>query len=75
MKPSIVINNPSEVTKAGWYVPNSVNVRDIVPEWRISGGGVETNDMTDSLSAAFKQAIAYTEQHIRTAEPLSHCKT
>ena len=52
---------------AGWYVPNSVSVRDIVPEWRLPGGGVVAEYLTN-LSTAFDNAITYTKQRIADAE-------
>lgn len=52
---------------AGWYVPNSVSVRDIKPNWRLSGGGVTKEELTD-LPCALDKAIYYTRQRIAEAE-------
>jgi hypothetical protein len=51
---------------AGWYSPNSVNVRDIRPDWRYAGGGVSEQDLSD-LPTAIDRAIAYTKPRIEDA--------
>jgi len=51
---------------AGWYTPNSIVLDDIVPEWRLPGGGVSKDQLT-SYGLALDQAIAYTENHIDKA--------
>ena len=53
---------------AGWYVPNSVGVWDIYPDWRIAGGGVSKRYLTPDLKVAFEQAIIYTRHRIAQAE-------
>ncbi len=52
---------------AGWHVPNSIIVRDCVPDFRLPGGGVRDEDLTD-LSTAFDRAISYTKIRINEAE-------
>lgn len=54
--------------RAGWYVHNSIWVKDIIPEWRIPGGGVGTQSFSKDLNAAFSEAIIYTNQRIKDAE-------
>jgi hypothetical protein len=54
-------------TDAGWYTPNSCSISDIRPEWRIPGGGVGRDDLTD-LSTAIDNAIAYSRHRIAEAE-------
>ncbi len=54
--------------RAGWYVHNSVYYRDIVPSWRLPGGGVSEDNMTRDLKKAFDIAAAYTRIHIAEAE-------
>ena len=53
---------------AGWYVPNSVYVRDIRPEWRLSGGGVLKENLTQSLHEAYDKSIELAKQRIHDAE-------
>lgn len=52
---------------AGWYSPNSVNVNDIRPDWRLPGGGVSRHELSD-LPTALDKAIAYTKLRIMDAE-------
>jgi len=54
--------------KVGWHVRRSVNVKDIVPEWRLAGGGVCRDELTKDLEEALDTAIEYTEQHIENAD-------
>lgn len=53
----------------GWYAPNSVIIRDCVPTYRNSGGGVLDKNLTD-LPTAIKQCVANLTQRIREAEKL-----
>lgn len=64
----------SEAFDAGWHVPNSVNVTQLVPEWRRPGGGVMPSDLTQ-LEPAVEKAkkltrmrIAECELHLRRLE-------
>ena len=41
---------------AGWYAVNSVNPRDCTPSYRLAGGGVSQNSLTD-LPEAIDQSI------------------
>ncbi|MCP4900793.1 MAG: hypothetical protein GY906_27830 [bacterium] len=52
---------------AGWYVHNSVSVRDIYPVWRLPGGGVGKRMLHQDLSVAFRQATAYAQQRANDA--------
>lgn len=52
---------------AGWYVPNSVIVRDCVPSWRLPGGGVVKDQLTD-LPTAIDKSITHTKSRIADAE-------
>ena len=52
---------------AGWYVPNSSILRDIVPTWTTPGGGI-TEENLRSLVKTFNIAIAYTETRISDAQ-------
>lgn len=53
---------------AGWYANNSIIVKDIVPEWRATGGGVSKSSFVPSLTDAYALAIEYTKQRISDAE-------
>ena len=54
--------------KRKWYVPRSVNFRDIKPIRRAPGGGVTSDMLHDTERGAYRQAIAYTDTHIREAD-------
>lgn len=58
------LDNP----KAAWYVPNSVNIADVVPIWTVPGGGRLREHMTDSLDEAIQWAIARSELRMAGAE-------
>jgi len=49
-------------SKKGWYTPNDVAPRRIVPEYRSAGGGVVDDALTDHATA-LRQAIAYLHSH------------
>ena len=53
----------------GWYATNSVIIRDCVPIYRNSGGGVSDDRLTD-LPTAIKQCVIYLTHRIREAEKL-----
>lgn len=53
--------------QAGWYVPNSVILRDIRPDWRMSGGGVGKDQLLKNLSDALNLSIVYTKNWIAQA--------
>jgi len=59
-------------TDAGWYVHDSVYYRDIVPDWRLAGGGVTKDSLSQDLVSSFDKAILYSKQSI--AEIESHIK-
>lgn len=61
-------SNSFDRVDAGWYVPNSVILRDIKPDWRLPGGGVIDKYLDQDVNDAFDKAIAYTKQHIIEAE-------
>lgn len=45
-----------------WYAINSVNPRDIRPDFRRPGGGVTESDMVDTETEALEQCIDYLKQ-------------
>lgn len=63
---------PLDDDRAGWYVQNSVSLRDIRPDWRFPGGGVTKGEFSD-LPAAIDKAISYTKSRIAQAE--EHLRT
>ncbi len=58
---------PEDSEGAGWYVHNSVRLIDIVPDFRLPGGGVTKEELTD-LPTAIDKAISLTKQRINGAE-------
>ena len=58
--------------RAGWHVPNSCVLRDIVPEWRTPGGGVSEKYITDDVLVAYDKAIQYSEN--KEAEVQEHIR-
>jgi len=65
-------NEPS-----GWYVPNSVRLSDVVPEYRNSGGGVLKEQLCKDVNDAINRAISICESkltetkvHIKKLEKL-----
>jgi len=53
---------------AGWYVHNSIYVKDIYPIFREPGGGVTNESLLDNVEDALDRAIGYAKQSISTAE-------
>jgi len=53
---------------AGWYAVNDVDVNNVNPEFRLPGGGVTSNCLTNSLSDCLKKCIGYAEQRKERAE-------
>ena len=54
--------------KEGWYVQNSVVLRNIVPEYGSTGGGITSSMLCDTKEQAYQRAIKYSKQHIAEAE-------
>jgi len=54
-------------SKAGWWVHNSTRLVDLVPDWRMPGGGVCADELTE-LPEALDKAISLTKQRIADAE-------
>lgn len=52
---------------AGWYAEDSVYVKDCVPHFRLPGGGVQSEYLTD-LESAIEQSIHHTNDRISDAE-------
>ncbi len=46
----------SDKSNAGWFAPNQVAPRDCIPTYRLPGGGIQQQDLTD-LPEAIKQSI------------------
>jgi len=61
------IHAPLDRQGAGWHVPHSVVLKDIVPQFRYAGGGVCREGLS-ALPASIDMAIKYTKQHIAEAE-------
>lgn len=53
---------------AGWYVHNSIYVKDIYPVFREPGGGVTENALLKNVEDALDRAMTYTEASISTAK-------
>lgn len=53
---------------AGWYVHNSIYVKDIYPIFREPGGGVTSGNLLARAEDTLGRAIEYTESNIATAK-------
>lgn len=63
-----IIHSDLDSLSAGWYVPNSIYVDDIIPVWREPGGGVTKTELVDTVESALDKGISYTKKRI------DHCK-
>lgn len=71
LQKNVIVRAKEDNPNAGWYAPNSVNVRDIVPTFTVPGGGISSSDITD-LPRAIIKCKQYLRQRVIDAEMKSN---
>ena len=65
---STSLDNPC----AGWYVKNSNDINELVPNWRTSGKDIDNKELKMNLEDSLQIAMAYTI--IKIEEAKKHLK-